>query len=364
MIFMKKINVTKTYLPPIEEYIKYIRGIWKRGYITNDGPLIRELEDKLKKYLGVKHLFLVSNGTLALQLAIKALELRKEIITTPFSFIATSSSIVWENCIPIYADIDPQTLNINPKNIEKKISKNTEAIIATHLFGNPCETEEIEKISRKHKLKVVYDASHCFGVRYKGKSILNYGDVSILSLHATKLFHTIEGGAIITNNDAVAKKIYFMRNFGLNGPEKFYGLGINAKMSEFNAAMGLCNLPKVKNLISYRRKISKLYDRLLIDKNSVIKKPRIKNIENHNFSYYPIIFPSQDKMLKIKKLLEQKDFYPRRYFYPSLNTLDFLNKKSMPITEDIANRIICLPLGYHVTEKNVKTIVQIIKENL
>lgn len=355
---MKPINVTKTYLPSIEEYTQYLQGIWERGHLTNHGPLIVELEEKLKQYLGVKHLFIVNNGTIALQIAIKALELKNEIITTPFSYVATTSSIVWENCKPVFADIEKETLCINPDEIRKKITANTSGIIATHVYGNPCAVEVIKEIAATHKLKVIYDAAHAFGVKYKGKSILNYGDISTLSFHATKLFHTIEGGAIVTDDDAIAHKISYMRNFGHNGPEAFYGIGVNGKASEFNAAMGLCILPKVVELIEARRKISELYDELL--KKSSLSKPELRAETDYNFAYYPVLFPDEKSLLAARERLNSENIFPRRYFYPGLNTLNYTDQDKMQVTDDVSCRVLCLPIYYDLSESDVKRVSEIL----
>lgn len=360
---MKKINVTKTYLPPLEEYIKYLRKIWKSGYITNHGPLATELENKLKKYLGVKYLFFVSNGTIALQIAIKALELKNEVITTPFSYVATTSSLVWENCKPIFADIDPNTLTIDPNEIEKKITKKTTGIVGVHVYGNPCDVEKINKIAKKYKLKVIYDAAHAFGVKYKNKSILNYGDISTLSFHATKIFHTVEGGAIITNNDNLAKKIEYMRNFGHSGlrkPEQFLGLGINGKNSEFHGAMGLCILKKIDELI-LKRKNAFLYYNKFLPKNKIIKL-NTKNKTKYNYAYYPLIMPNEKCLLKTIKKLNNVQIFPRRYFFPSLNKLNYLDNQNMPISENISRRIFCLPLSHEISKKEIYKITKIINK--
>ena len=361
---MKIINVTKIYLPPIKEYTKCLKGIWGREWVTNNGLLVKELEAKLKKYLGVKHLFFVSNGTIALQIAIKSLRLKKEIITTPFSFVATTSSIVWENCKPIFVDINPDTLNIDTNKIEKAITKNTEAILVTHLYGNPCNIEKITRITKKYNLKIIYDAAHAFGVKYKNKALASYGDISILSFHATKIFHTIEGGAIITNNDKLAEKIKYMRNFGIQDQENFCGLGINGKNSEFHAAMGLCILPKIKQLIKSRKETSKLYDKLLINKGSNIKKPKINTNTAYNYAYYPILLPSEKILLKIKTKLNEKYIFSRRYFYPSLNKLNYVKYKPMKVTEDISKRILCLPTYYQLEKKKILQISDIINNCL
>src|SRR5690606_27065948 len=236
------IPVTKPFLPKVEEYDKYLASIWERQWLTNNGPLVNEFELKLKEYLDVNHLLYVSNGTIALQIAIKALELSGEIITTPFSFVATTSSIVWEGCKPVFVDIDSETFNIDPRKIESAITPSTSAILATHVYGNPCDIDAIQKIADKYNLKVIYDAAHCFGTKYKGKSVFDYGDISTTSFHATKLFHSIEGGAVFTRCPELLKKMSFIRNFGHNGPSDFKELGLNGKNSEFHAAMGLCNL--------------------------------------------------------------------------------------------------------------------------
>jgi dTDP-4-amino-4,6-dideoxygalactose transaminase len=236
------IPVTKPFSPPIAEYTKLLEGVWERHWFTNNGPLVNELELQLKTYLNLPHLLFLNNGTIALQIAIKALELKGDIITTPFSYVATTSSIVWEGCNPVFVDIDPQTLNIDPTKIEAAIKPNTTAILATHVYGNPCDIDAIQKIADKYKLKVIYDAAHCFGTLYKGKSVFAYGDISTTSFHSTKLFHTVEGGAVFTMNPDLLKKLSYLRNFGHEGPEHFAEVGINGKNSEFHAAMGLCNL--------------------------------------------------------------------------------------------------------------------------
>ncbi|MBE0421182.1 DegT/DnrJ/EryC1/StrS family aminotransferase [Pseudoalteromonas nigrifaciens] len=246
------IPVTKSYLPNKKKYKTYIDRIYDSGWLTNNGSLLKELEQRLKEYLGVKHIILVANGSLALQLAYKSLELKGEVITTPFSFAATTSTLVWEGLKPIFADIDPNSFNIDTNLIEKNITPETSAIVPVHVFGNPCNVEKIQEIAQKHNLKVIYDAAHAFGTEYKGQSVLNYGDISTLSFHATKLFHTIEGGAVITNDDELAQKIRLLMNFGIVSPVKVNSLGTNAKMNEFEAAMGLCVLDEIDLVKSER----------------------------------------------------------------------------------------------------------------
>ena len=254
------IPVTKPFLPPQEEYEVLLKNIWKRGWITNMGPLASELEMGLKEHLDLNHLLFVTNGTVALQMAIKALDLKGEIITTPFSFVATTSSIVWEGCTPVFADIDPNNLNIDVTKIEEAITSKTSAILATHVYGNPCDVEEIQKIAEKHNLRVIYDGAHAFGVKINGRSIFEFGDISICSLHATKLYHSVEGGLLVTNDPDLLKKLAFMRNFGFDGPEAFAELGINGKNSEFHAAMGLVNLNYIQDIHLKRKELSELYD--------------------------------------------------------------------------------------------------------
>lgn len=354
----KSLYVTKTYLPSLSEYTRYLKIIWKSGWITNHGQMVNVLEKKLKKYLSAKNLYFVSNGTIGLQISLKALGIKGDIITTPFSYIATTSSMIWENCRPIFVDIDPETLCIDANKIESVITKNTKAIIAVHVFGIPCDVEKIETIAKKYHLRVIYDAAHAFGVKYKGESLLNFGDISIVSLHATKIFHTAEGGAVICT-DEIAKKVSFMRNFGHKGHDKnFFGLGINGKNSELHAAMGLSLIPKIDQLIKKRKTISEMYDSYL--KNTDLKRLKIKPEISFNYGYYPIILKSESQLLRVKGALAKKNIYPRRYFYPSLNTIDYIKKSytSMPcpISEDISKRILCLPLFHDLTKKDVKRV--------
>src|SRR5258708_2744005 len=257
-----KIPITKTFLPPFPKYATYLQEAWKSSWITNNGPYVRELEIKLKKNLSVKNISVVSNGTLGLQIALRALDIQGEIITSPFTYIASTSSIIWENFKPVFVDIDHKTLCIDADKIEQAITKRTTAILAIHVYGNLCNVEKIKKIAKKNKLKVIYDAAHAFGITYKNKSVLSCGDVSVLSFHATKLFHTIEGGALVTNSAKTAKKISYLRNFGHKGYDNgYYGVGINAKMSEFQAAMGLCMLPYINEIIKKRKSVFENYNK-------------------------------------------------------------------------------------------------------
>jgi dTDP-4-amino-4,6-dideoxygalactose transaminase len=358
-----RIDVTKSYLPPLDEYIERLQGIWESNQLTNNGHLVRELETKLKDFLGVKHLFFVSNGTLALQIAIKALALKGEIITTPFSYVATTSSIVWEGCEPVFVDIDPDTLSMNPDLVEHAMTPRTCAILATHVYGYPCDVVRIREVANRHGLKVIYDAAHAFGAGFNGRSLSNYGDVSTLSFHATKLFHTAEGGALVTCDDRVADRIAYMRNFGHRGPIAFSGLGINGKSSEFHAAMGLCMLPKVPELIDQRRAISQMYDRLLVE-GSRLRRPASRAGTRYNYAYYPVLFPSEEDLLAAQAALHDLEIYPRRYFYPSLNTLAYVRHQHMPVSEDIAERVLCLPLYHDLEGEQVRLIAEIIRREI
>ncbi len=338
------ITVTKPFQPPKENFDKYLQGIWRRNWLTNNGPLVNELETKLKQYFDLRHAIFLSNGTIALQIAIKALKLTGEIITTPFSYVATTSTIYWENCKPIFAEIDEDSFNISPDSIPNYISKNTSAILATHCFGNPCDIEKLEKISKKYNLKIIYDAAHCFGTFYKGKSIFSYGNISTSSFHATKMFHTIEGGAIFTSNSTLAHKTRYLRNFGHNGQEDFFGLGINGKNSEVHAAMGLCNIEFANSILETRKRQWEYYKKSL--ENGKVKFQKLNEQGTYNYAYFPIVFESERELLKVKKELEKHLIYSRRYFYPSLNKLPYIKNVSRKKSERLASTILCLPL-YH-----------------
>lgn len=348
------IPVTKPFLPDKSKFDQHLKGIWKRNWLTNNGPLLNEFELRLKDHLRVKHLAVTGNGTIALQMAIKALELSGEIITTPFSYVATTSSLVWEGCKAEFVDIDPKTLNIDPEKIEKAITAKTSAILATHCFGNSCDIAAIKSIAQKHGLRVIYDGAHCFGTTYDGRSVFEFGDISTVSFHATKLIHSIEGGAVFTSDPDLLKKLAFMRNFGHAGPTEFFGLGINGKNSEIHAAMGLCVLDHVDEILEKRKMLHSNYLEVLNEMDFEI--PLIQENCEPNFSYFPIIFKSQKEALLIKEALEKAEIYPRRYFYPPLNTLNYVEPGGTPCADDIASRILCLPL-YHDMEKEEQELI-------
>ena len=356
------INVVKPYLPPIEKYKEYIDEIYASGWITNNGPLLQELERRLKIFLDVDNLVLVANGTVALETAYRALDIKGEAITTPFSYVATTSSLAVNGINPIYADINPDTLNLDPKNIEINISKNTSAIVPTHVYGNACEVENIEIIAKQNNLKVIYDAAHAFGVSYKGKSLLSFGDISTLSFHATKLFHTIEGGAIIVNNAELEQEIRSLINFGIKDPGSISSLGTNAKMNEFEAAMGLCVLDDIDHILRKREEIHCLYKKEL---HGLVEFQLQNKDCNLNYSYFPIIFKKHEEMKKVELALNQNSIFPRRYFYPSLDTLDCLGQRvPMENSRDIAERVLCLPIYPELDIKDQNNVINCIKDAL
>src|SRR5665213_639714 len=306
------INVTKTYLPPFEEYTAILKRAWDKAWITNNGELVQELEEKLKDFLGVQNLLFTNNGTTPLQMALKALDITGEVITTPFSYVATTNVILWEGCKPVFVDIDPSTFCIDSSKIEAAITPATQAILTTHVYGIACDVEVIDALAKKYGLKVIYDGAHAFGAEYKGKSLLSYGDVSTCSFHATKLFHTVEGGCIIANDDELQRKLMLFRQFG-HVYDDYFSIGINAKNSEFHAAMGLSLLPKIKMIIEERKRITGQYDKELLP---IIQRPAISENLNYNYGYYPAVFENESLLLEVVKNLKQNHINGRRYFYP------------------------------------------------
>ena len=359
------IPVTKSYIPPLDEYNSYLKHIWKDGYLTNNGSLCRRLADDVASFLCVPHLELVANGTLAIQLAIKALGLQGEIITTPYSYVATTSSILWEGCEPIFVDIETDTFCINPDLIEAAITKKTSAILATHVYGYPCDVVKIQQLADQYNLKIIYDAAHAFGVKLFGESLLVHGDCSALSFHATKLFHTAEGGAVVCKDSEVIKRIFLMKKFGHIGEEDYLDIGINAKMSELHAAMGLCVLPKVGDIIASRKECSAWYDKQL--EGCSLQRPVPPVGFEYNYAFYPVIFSSHHVMIRVRQALLDNGIGPRRYFYPSLNTLPYLRqelKRACPVSEGISSRVLCLPLFMGLQKEEVEFICNIVKQSM
>ena len=346
------INVTKTFLPPLSEYVDRLARVWDSGVIANNGPATTELEGALRQVLGAPSCLLVSNGTLAIQLAIKALGLTGEIITTPFSYVATTSSVVWEGCKPVFADIDAATLTIDPERVEAAITPRTSAILATHVYGHPCDVDALADIAARHGLSVIYDAAHCFGARFRGRSLATFGDVSTLSFHATKLFHTVEGGAVIASDASVTHRLSYMRNFGHDGPEAFQGVGINAKISELHAIMGLCVLPHIPEIIARRRAISEQYDATL-GGDPCVRRPTVRDAFESNYAYYPVVYATEAALLRARARMNAADIFPRRYFYPSLSELPYVAGPPMCVAEDLARRVLCLPLSAALSDDDV-----------
>jgi len=350
-------------MPDREKFKAYIDEIYESGWLTNNGPLVQKLEKKLEEYLGVKNLLCVSNGTDALQLAYRILEAEAEaeVVTTPFSFVSTASAIAAERLTPVFADINTDTYNINPENIESAITEKTCAIAPCHVFGNACEIDAIDEIAKKHNLKVIYDASHAFDVKYKDKHILNYGDVSIISFHATKMFHTIEGGAIVIKDDDLYEKAKIVRNYGIDGPDSIAMLGINAKMNEVQAAMGLCMLEEEDIIYKDRKKSHEFYTQQLKDYVQLQKK---NENATQSYAYFPVVFSSEDEMKKVREALSGKDIAARQYFYPSLDTVSFVeHRKTMVHSRDIASRILVIPMHSGVEPLVSKTIIETLKRS-
>lgn len=356
------INVTKTFLPPLELYTSFVKRAYNNEWLTNRGELVLELENLIKSKYNIHNILITNNGTIPLQIALNLFGDQSEIITTPFSYVATTAAIVWEKCKPIFVDIDPEHLTIDENLVEAAITKNTKCILATHVFGNPCNVTVLEKLAIKYNLMIIYDAAHCFGVNYLNKSIFEYGDVSTCSFHATKLFHTGEGGAIFSKNEEIHKKISYSHAFGHDGPINFHGVGINGKISELNAAMGLAVFEYIDFIFEERKIVVDFYnDNLNFSK---INKLKIRDNTIWNYSYYPIWFESEKILLKIQTILNKNDIYPRRYFYPSLNTVNYVQNKSMPVSENLSSRVMCLPLYVGLSKIDLEKIVRLINENL
>jgi dTDP-4-amino-4,6-dideoxygalactose transaminase len=341
----------------LEKYKALVSTIWENYWLTNAGPRSLELEEALRKYLNVDHLLVTSSGTMSLQLAIRALGLKGEIITTPLSFVSTVSSIVWEGCTPVFADIDAETLNVHPQRIEEAITEKTSAILVTHLFGCPCDVKAIQKIADKHNLKIIYDAAHAFGVKIDDQSIFNFGDISIGCLHATKIYHSIEGGLMVSKDISLIKKISYMRNFGFDGPQKFAELGINGKMSEFHAAMGLLNLEYIDRILARQKELSDYYDNKLSGFPARTPMP----LASSNHSYYPLIFDQEHFLVYCAEVLNKQGIFPRRYFYPPLSSvLPYIERVPLDTADEVSKRVLCLPVYFDLSIPDIDTICAIL----
>lgn len=358
----KPIYVTMPSLAPLEEYVEILKGVWERGILTHNGPLVQQLEKEICEMLNIDNFVAVSNGTIAIQMAIKALELKGEIITTPFTWIATVSAIKWEGCSPIFCDINPDTLNIDATKIEALVTDKTVAIMPVHVFGNSCDIDAIQAIAQKYNLRVIYDAAHAIGSTYKGKSLMQFGDISATSMHATKLLNTAEGGGCITTNPKLHEKLKRIRFFGHNEAKDIVEDGFNGKMTEVHAALGIANLKYYTRVLNDRKEKYNLYKTFLATVDG-LKLQKTQTFSEPNYSYFPVIFETEDKLINVEKTLNKYNIYPRRYFYPSVNTYNkVVNYQEASISECIAKRIICLPLSYKLEYKAIEQICQIIQK--
>jgi len=368
----RKVYVTEPALPPLSEFLPYLEEIWSSKRVTNNGQFHQQLESALAEYLGVEYVSLFSNGTLALLIALQAQKITGEVITTPYSFVASTHALNWNGISPVFADIDPVTLNLDPKKIEEAITPETTAILPVHVYGTPCNIDAIQYLADIYGLKVIYDAAHAFGVEREGKSILNFGDLSVLSFHGTKVYTTFEGGAIISHDSAMKKRIDSLKNFGFADEVTVVGPGINGKMNEFQAALGLLQLDYIDASIEKRMKLSAKYTGLLGKVHGVTLLKSDKNIR-HNYSYFPIFldtlsFPGiRDKVYDV---LKQHGYFGRRYFYPLISSfptyrgLPSASSKNLPIAERMSNQVICLPLFADLEESDVDNICTIVQNTL
>lgn len=365
----KYITVTQPSIPPLEEFIPYLQQIWDNKWLTNNGPLHQQLEKELADYLGVKYISLFSNGTLALISALQALNITGEVITTPFSFVATTHSLWWNKIKPVFVDVEPEYLNLDPAKIEAAITDKTTAIMPVHVYGNPCKMDEIQRIADKHGLKVIYDAAHAFGVKINGNSVLNYGDLSVLSFHATKVFSTIEGGAIICHTEEMKHHIDNLKNFGFRGETVVEEPGINAKLNELQAAYGLLQLKYVDGFIARRKEITRLYREQLRDVDGVSFMNDIDGV-THGYSYFPILINEKVYSMSRDELyekLKQNNIFARRYFYPLISSFEpyrellSASKNNLQIATKAAEDVLCLPIYVELESEMVQQIINIIR---
>ncbi len=363
------VQVTQTHLPDFDRYVEQIRPMWTSKWITNNGDQHQQLERRLSSYLDAPHTSLLSNGTLALLLALKLYELKGEVVTTPFTFPATAHSIVWNGLTPVFADIDPLTYNLNPQRIEESITPNTSAILAVHVYGTPCDVDAIEAIANRHNLKVIYDAAHTFGARFRGTSLANFGDAAVLSFHATKLFHTIEGGAVVVHSAEEKRALDLLKNFGIQNEESIVRYGINAKMNEFQAAMGCLELSSVDEQIRQRKQRHDRYCQWLGEVPG-ITLPGIPDSLQYNYAYFPILIDPDRYGLdrnEVYTLFKRLDIYTRKYFYPLLSTvagyeqLPSADPGHLPVASRVAEQVLCLPMYGSLNMKTVDRLCEILK---
>lgn len=360
--FSEPIYVTRAFMPPFEEYQELMRGVWERGYVTNNGPLLKQFEAELAERFGLDGTIFMVNGTIALHLAIRALELKGEVITTGFSHPVTTTSIMWEGCTPVFVDVDPGTFCIDPALIEARITPRTTGIVATHVYGIPCDVDAIADIAKRHGLKVLYDGAHAFGTRLQGRSILNFGDVSTTSYHATKIFHTVEGGSMHARDPELHKRLVLLRTMGQFG-EEFFIPGMNAKNSEMHAAMGVANLKYYDEIMAARKHQWQLYFKLL--KDSPLQLAHVPEGIEYNHSYFPVVFRSEEELERKRKFLNDLNVFPRRYFRPACTQLPYVKQAgTCPISERLANSVMCLPMYHGLEDASIERIADMLKEGL
>ncbi len=365
---MSKIYVTQPSMPPLEEFTELLRQIWDNKILTNNGPFHKQLERKLADYLGVKYISLFNNGTIALLTALQALDIKGEVITTPYSFIATTNALWWNNIKPVFVDIEPENFNLDPAKIEAAITSKTTAILPVHVYGNPCKVDEIKQIADKHDLKVIYDACHTFGVTINEVPVLNFGDLSVMSFHATKVFNTFEGGAIVSHDEQMKKRIDQLKNFGITSETTAVAPGINGKMNEIQAAMGLLQLKTIEEAILKRKQIVSVYRELLKNIPEISFLDDLPGVK-HCYSYFPIFVKKEkygSSRDELYEKLKQNNFYGRRYFYPLIsqfpiyNQLESAQSGKMPVAEKITEEVICLPLFEEMDHQTVREVIKII----
>lgn len=360
--FAEPIYVTRAFMPPLEEYQELMRGVWERGYVTNNGPLLKEFESELARRYGLDGTIFMVNGTIALHLAIRALELKGEVITTGFSHPVTTTSLMWEGCTPVFVDVDPGTFCIDPALIEARITPRTTGIVATHVYGIPCDVDAIADIAERHGLKVLYDGAHAFGTRVQGRSILDFGDVSTTSYHATKIFHTVEGGSMHARDPELHKRLVLLRTMGQFG-EEFFIPGMNAKNSEMHAAMGVANLKYYDEIMAARKHQWQLYYKLLQD--SPLQLARVPEGIEYNHSYFPVVFRSEQELERVRQVMNDLNVFPRRYFRPACTQLPYVDKVGeCPIAERMAGSVLCLPMYHGLSDDVIERIVAIMKHTL
>lgn len=358
------IYVTQPSLAPLEEFTALLEGVWERGILTHNGPLVQQLEREICAELGLEKFVAVSNGTIAIQMAIKALGLSGsggDILTTPFTWVATLSAIQWEGCKPTFCDVDRATFNIDPDLIEAAITPKTVAIMPVHVFGNPCDVKRIEAVAKKRGLRVIYDAAHAVGSVYEGESLLQWGDISATSLHATKMLNTAEGGGCVTRDSDLYEKLKRIRFFGHDDAKEIVEEGFNGKLTEVHAALGLANLKYHREVLADRKRKYALYKKMLgEDGRFTFQK---LELGDPNYSYFPVLFPNEDELIRAEKQLIAEGIVPRRYFYPSVNTLKAIvpDAPPMPVSEDIASRILCLPLYWKLEDQSIERICGIVR---